>query len=191
MGILVPLFAGLFVTIIMSLIAYFLEFYRGMYIALLFGLSIFIDMSFDLPIAMLVGAVLVAIPGLILFIRFIKQYPIQTGSRWNMTVPKQADRFATIADLDKLIHEPARMSIMAVLYVLESADFTFLMNQTGLTWGNLSAHLTKLETAGYVEVVKSFKGKRPNTNLKLSSTGREAFRKYMDQMKQVVNDFPK
>lgn len=108
-----------------------------------------------------------------------------------MATPNQADRFAAIADLDKLIHEPARMSIMAVLYVLESADFTFLMNQTGLTWGNLSAHLTKLETAGYVEVVKSFKGKRPNTNLKLSSTGREAFLKYMDQMKQVVNDFPK
>ena len=108
-----------------------------------------------------------------------------------MTAPKQTDRFATFADLDKLIHEPARMSIMAVLYVLESADFTFLMNQTGLTWGNLSAHLTKLETAGYIEVVKSFKGKRPNTNLKLSNTGRDAFRKYMDQMKQVVDDFPK
>ncbi len=108
-----------------------------------------------------------------------------------MTAPKQTDRFVSIAELDKLIHEPARMSIMAVLYVLESADFTFLMNQTGLTWGNLSAHLTKLETAGYIEVVKSFKGKRPNTNLKLSNTGRDAFRKYMDQMKQVVNDFPK
>ena len=78
MGILVPVFAGLFVTIIMSLIAYFLEFYRGMYIALLFGLSIAIDMIFDLPIAMLVGAVVVAVPGLILLIRFIKQYPIQT-----------------------------------------------------------------------------------------------------------------
>ncbi|MGB8252545.1 MAG: transcriptional regulator [Anaerolineaceae bacterium] len=106
-----------------------------------------------------------------------------------MATPKQTDRFTTITELDKLIHEPARMSIMAVLYVLESADFTFLMNQTGLTWGNLSAHLTKLETAGYVEVVKSFKGKRPNTNLKLSTTGREAFKKYIGSMKQVVRDF--
>jgi len=106
-----------------------------------------------------------------------------------MAAPKQADRFTTITDLDKLIHEPARMSIMAVLYVLESADFTFLMNQTGLTWGNLSAHLTKLEKAEYVQVVKSFKGKRPNTNLKLTSTGREAFRNYMEQMAQVVKDF--
>jgi DNA-binding MarR family transcriptional regulator len=96
-----------------------------------------------------------------------------------------------ITGLDKLIHEPARMSIMAVLYVLESSDFTFLMNQTGLTWGNLSAHLTKLESAGYVEVVKSFKGKRPNTNLKLSSNGRKAFVGYMEQLQQVVSDFKK
>ncbi len=106
-----------------------------------------------------------------------------------MKPPNEADRFATISRLDKLIHEPARMSIMSVLYVLESADFTFLMNQTGLTWGNLSAHLTKLEAAGYVEVMKSFKGKRPNTNLKLSTFGRDAFKKYMSQMKKVVRDF--
>jgi DNA-binding MarR family transcriptional regulator len=106
-----------------------------------------------------------------------------------MAPPKQDDRFTAISELDKLIHEPARMSIMSVLYVLDSADFTFLMNQTGLTWGNLSAHLTKLETAGYVEIIKSFKGKRPNTNLKLSSSGRDAFKKYMDQMKNIVRDF--
>jgi DNA-binding MarR family transcriptional regulator len=106
-----------------------------------------------------------------------------------MAPPKQDDRFTAISELDKLIHEPARMSIMSVLYVLDSADFTFLMNQTGLTWGNLSAHLTKLETAGYVEIIKSFKGKRPNTNLKLSSSGRDAFKKYMDQMKKIVRDF--
>jgi DNA-binding MarR family transcriptional regulator len=106
-----------------------------------------------------------------------------------MTTPKQTEQFSNITDLDKIIHEPARMSIMAVLYVLESADFTFLMNQTGLTWGNLSAHLTKLEGTGYVGVIKSFKGKRPNTNLKLTNTGRDAFRKYMIQMKQVVKDF--
>ncbi len=106
-----------------------------------------------------------------------------------MAPSKQAERFTNITDLDKLIHEPARMSIMAVLYVLESADFTFIMNQTGLTWGNLSAHLTKLESAGYVEVEKSFKGKRPNTNLKLTPPGREAFQRYLGQMKQVVKDF--
>jgi DNA-binding MarR family transcriptional regulator len=106
-----------------------------------------------------------------------------------MTSPKKVERFTNITDLDKLIHEPARMSIMAVLYVLESADFTFIMNQTGLTWGNLSAHLTKLETAGYVEVEKTFKGKRPNTNLKLTPPGREGFQRYLGQIKQVVKDF--
>jgi DNA-binding MarR family transcriptional regulator len=103
--------------------------------------------------------------------------------------PKSSDHFSVINRLDKLIHEPARMSIMAVLYVVESADFIFLMTQTGLTWGNLSAHLTKLETAGYVEVEKTFKGKRPNTNLKLTPAGRNAFQRYLGQMKQVVKDF--
>ncbi|MGB8252544.1 MAG: hypothetical protein WCF08_04970, partial [Anaerolineaceae bacterium] len=79
MDVFISLFAGLFVTVIMCLIAYFIEFYRGMYIAFLFGLCIFIDMFFDLPVAMLVGEALAAIPGLVLFIRFIKQYPIQRG----------------------------------------------------------------------------------------------------------------
>ena len=53
-------------------------------------------------------------------------------------------------DIDKLIHEPARLAVMALLYVVDSADFTFIINQTGLTWGNLSAHLSKLEEAGYL-----------------------------------------
>lgn len=75
MDIFVPLFAGLFITVVMCLIAYFLEFYRGMFIALLFGLGVFVDMSFDLPVAMVASAAIVAIPGLILLIRFIKQYP--------------------------------------------------------------------------------------------------------------------
>ena len=107
-----------------------------------------------------------------------------------MTAPKQTDRFATFADLDKLIHEPARMSIMAVLYVLESADFTFLMNQLGLTWGNLSAHVTKLEEGGYVAVEKGFKGKRPQTMLSLTKPGRKAFQAYRQTMKQMLDDIP-
>ena len=79
---------------------------------------------------------------------------------------------------------------MALLYVLDSADFTFLMNQTGLTWGNLSAHMSKLEEAGYLEVEKSFKGKRPNTLLRLTTRGREALQKYVHKMKQVFQDLP-
>jgi DNA-binding MarR family transcriptional regulator len=95
-----------------------------------------------------------------------------------------------LADLDRLVHEPARLAVMALLYVVESADFIFVMNQTGLTWGNLSAHISKLEEAGYLEVEKSFKGRRPNTALRLTSEGRKAFRDYVVKMKQVLKDIP-
>jgi DNA-binding MarR family transcriptional regulator len=95
-----------------------------------------------------------------------------------------------LIDLDRLVHEPARLAVMALLYVIESADFTFLMNQTGLTWGNLSAHMSKLEEAGYIEVEKSFKSRRPNTILRLTPHGREAFHKYALKMKQVFQDLP-
>jgi len=98
--------------------------------------------------------------------------------------------FFDLADIDRLVHEPARLAVMAVLYVLESADFTFLMNQTGLTWGNLSAHLSKLEEGGYIQVEKTFKGKRPNTILQLTPQGRKAFQTYATKMKQVFNDLP-
>lgn len=94
------------------------------------------------------------------------------------------------AAIDKIIHEPARLMIMANLYVVESADFTFLMNQTGLTWGNLSAHLTKLEKAGYVAVEKTFVGKRPYTLLRLTENGRTAFQTYRRQMQQLFADLP-
>ncbi len=94
------------------------------------------------------------------------------------------------AEIDRVIHEPARLAIMALLYVIESADFTFLMNQTGLSWGNLSTHMSKLEEAGYIEVEKSFKGRRPNTNLRLTTTGRSAFREYRQKMTQMLNDLP-
>jgi DNA-binding MarR family transcriptional regulator len=97
---------------------------------------------------------------------------------------------SALADLDRLVHEPARLAVMALLYVVESADFTFLMNQTGLTWGNLSAHMSKLEEAGYLKVEKSFKGRRPNTTLRLTPQGREAFQEYARKMKQVFQDFP-
>ncbi|MCP4357056.1 MAG: transcriptional regulator [Chloroflexi bacterium] len=92
--------------------------------------------------------------------------------------------------IDKLIHEPARLMIMANLYVVESADFTFLMNQTGLTWGNVSSHLTKLEKAGYVAVEKTFVGKRPYTLLHLTADGRAAFQTYRQKMALVFDPLP-
>ncbi len=98
--------------------------------------------------------------------------------------------FSKLAEIDRMVHEPARLAIMALLYVIESADFTFLMNQTGLSWGNLSTHMSKLEEAGYIEVEKSFKGKRPNTNLRLTTDGRSAFREYRREMKQMLDDLP-
>lgn len=96
---------------------------------------------------------------------------------------------ASLTEVDRLVHEPARLAVMSLLYVIDSADFTFLMNQTGLTWGNLSAHMSKLEEASYVEVEKSFKGRRPNTSFRLTSQGREAFRAYALKMKQAFQDF--
>ena len=92
--------------------------------------------------------------------------------------------------VDRLIHEPARLKLMALLYVLDSADFTFLMTQTGMTWGNLSAHMSKLEKAGYIAVVKTFRGKRPNTMLSLTYEGRIAFQAYRQQMQQLLDDLP-
>ena len=77
--------------------------------------------------------------------------------------------------------------IISYLYVVESADFVFLKNQTGLTDGNLSSHLSRLESAGYVEIKKRFKGKKPQTMLKLSVKGREAFELYRKNLEQVLN----
>lgn len=94
------------------------------------------------------------------------------------------------SEIDRLIHEPARLKLISVLYVVESADFTFLMNQTGMTWGNLSAHMSKLEEAGYLEVEKTFKGRRPYTLLRLTTKGREAFRDYRKKMLHLLDELP-
>lgn len=105
-----------------------------------------------------------------------------------MTTPKPNHNasYPPPGDIDKIIHEPARLIIMANLYVVESADFTFLMNQTKLTWGNLSSHISKLEEAGYVHVEKTFVGKRPYTLLRLTPAGREAFERYRAQLQQLL-----
>jgi len=92
-----------------------------------------------------------------------------------------------IADIDRMIHEPARFMIMAYLYVVEGADFLFLMRQTGLTKGNLSSHMSKLEAAGYVAIRKEFVDKIPRTLLSLTGKGRKAFDEYRQNMKQVLD----
>ena len=95
-----------------------------------------------------------------------------------------------LVEIDRLIHEPARLMILAYLYVVDSADFVFLVRQTGLTWGNLSSHISKLAAAGYVEVEKEFVDKKPHTMLRLTSEGRAAFQEYRQSMKQVLDDLP-
>ena len=91
---------------------------------------------------------------------------------------------------DKLIHEPARLLLMARLFVVDAADFTFLAQATGLTGGNLSSHMSKLETAGYIEIEKSFVDRRPRTLLRLTAEGREAFRRYRDGLRSVLDELP-
>lgn len=92
--------------------------------------------------------------------------------------------------IDRVIHEPARLILTAHLYVVESADYVFLMQNTGLTWGNLSSHLSRLEAAGYVEIEKEFVDRKPHTMVKLTTTGRSAFDAYRQQMKQLFEDLP-
>ena len=93
------------------------------------------------------------------------------------------DGFVSIsASVDRLIHEPARLAIMTNLFVVESANATYLLQQTGLTWGNLGSHLTKLEEAGYVDVSKGYNAKRPETTISLTERGRLALVEYRDRL---------
>jgi DNA-binding transcriptional ArsR family regulator len=87
-------------------------------------------------------------------------------------------RLRQIADLDRVIHEPARLMIAAMLYLVHEADFLYLQAQTDLTKGNLSSHLTKLEEAGYVEIEKTYRGKIPMTVCRLTKKGRASFKAY-------------
>jgi DNA-binding transcriptional ArsR family regulator len=92
----------------------------------------------------------------------------------------------SLAGVDRLIHEPSRSVIMAILAVVESADFLYLQRETGLTKGNLSVHLSKLEEVGYVHIEKTYRGKVPLTLCRLTETGRQAFTAYRRQLKSFV-----
>jgi DNA-binding MarR family transcriptional regulator len=92
------------------------------------------------------------------------------------------------SDIDKVIHEPSRLKIVAQLYVVESADYHFLMKQLGFTWGNLSSHLSKLEDAGYVNIEKEFVDKKPRTTVSLTPAGRIAFREYRKTLRAYIGD---
>jgi DNA-binding MarR family transcriptional regulator len=106
-----------------------------------------------------------------------------------MSARKDESKTAGLS-IDRLVHEPARYLIMAHLYVVESADALFLQRQTGLTWGNLSSHLSKLESAGYLCIKKDFLDKKPHTMLELTDSGRRAFSEYRKTMKQKLDELP-
>jgi len=92
--------------------------------------------------------------------------------------------------VDRIIHEPSRYKIMALLYVVDNADFLFLQNQLELTPGNLSSHISKLEKVSYVKVEKRFEGKIPRTILSLTETGRVEFEQYRKTMIQMLGKLP-
>ena len=89
-------------------------------------------------------------------------------------------------ELNRLIHEPARLTIVALLSSVREADFLYLLRETGLTKGNLSTHLVILEAAGYVDIEKTFRGKIPLTLVRLSSEGKAAFQSYRKSMKHIL-----
>jgi DNA-binding MarR family transcriptional regulator len=100
---------------------------------------------------------------------------------------KSEPDLSPIEQLDPAIHAPARLMILAFLGAVDSADFTFLLTQTGLTRGNLSTHVSRLEEAGYVEVKKEFVDRIPRTLYNLTSSGRKAIEQYRGNMRQVID----
>lgn len=108
-----------------------------------------------------------------------------------MTQQRQTghDSLTAIIAIDRVIHIPARLTIMALLYFVESADYAFLQGQTGLTSGNLSAHLRKLHKAGYVTVEKGFYESRPNTAVHLTEEGRQSYETYERSLTRLFTTY--
>jgi DNA-binding MarR family transcriptional regulator len=92
----------------------------------------------------------------------------------------------SLVEVDRLIHEPSRGIILAVLTAVDSADFLYLQRETHLTKGNLSVHLSKLEEAGLIQIEKTYRGKVPLTLCKITPKGQEAFEKYVNQLKSFI-----
>jgi DNA-binding transcriptional ArsR family regulator len=102
--------------------------------------------------------------------RFLRHHPMAESEVMSDT--------PSYPEIDLLIHAPARLKIIAALELLEEGDFLYLRNLTGLTKGNLSAHLSKLERGGFVEIEKGYRGRLPLTLCRLIPAGRNAFRRY-------------
>ena len=93
--------------------------------------------------------------------------------------------FEEMSGLDRLVHEPSRLAILTALAACRNADFLYLQSLTGLTKGNLSGHLSKLEAGGLVTINKSFKGKVPNTNIVITPQGRDTIRRHWKRLEQL------
>lgn len=93
---------------------------------------------------------------------------------------------ASLMELDRVIHEPARLVLVAVLAAVKKADFGFLLEETGLTRGNLSSHMSRLESEGYVEIEKTFVERKPRTTYSLTSEGRYAWREYRKRLRRLL-----
>lgn len=103
-----------------------------------------------------------------------------------MPEPRHHPELHPLADIDQVVHAPARLMMLTYLYVVENADYVHLARLTGLTWGNLST----LEKNGYAEIQKGFKGEKPHSTVHLTDQGRSAFRNYKQGMQRVLDDLP-
>jgi len=92
----------------------------------------------------------------------------------------------SILDLDRTVHEPARLAILTVLASAEEVAFLFLQRVTGLSKGNLSSHTQKLEAAGFLETIKAFQGRIPVTSFRITENGRTALRLYHQQLRALL-----
>ena len=93
-------------------------------------------------------------------------------------------------DPDRLLHEPARLRLLANLAVVRKADFTWLLNQTGLSRGNLSVQMGRLAEAGLVSIEKTFRDNRPRTLYEITRPGMEALREYKRDMTRILDALP-
>jgi DNA-binding HxlR family transcriptional regulator len=90
-------------------------------------------------------------------------------------------------ELDPVLNTPVRLAVVSALIKMKQADFNYLMEMTGTTQGNLSHQIRKLNESGYVEVIKTFKGNYPHTICKLTSKGKHAFEKYVQDIKKYLH----
>lgn len=103
---------------------------------------------------------------------------------------EDSGKLEAISELDPLVHAPARLMVMTYLYVVEQIDYVYLHRVTGLSWGNLSKHLSKLEDAGYLDTEKTFQDKKPHTSIRLTDKGRSAYRDYKESIQDVLGSLP-